>query len=336
MHMHRTVGQKMTTAELSTVAGVAERTLRKNFARFIGISPLAYWRRLRLIVARDRLLAPCTARTVTKTATFVGYSHLGRFASDYRRCFGELPSTTRHRHRTAPNSNQPSADRPARQGCCGEQERFAVGFTLSAALHPFVPAMLRTFRRMLPDIRMELDEAGMTELIESLLHGRLDAAFVRSSVDSVPGLMFDTVLEEPMMAALPIEHRLAVGRQQPLPLADFANEAFILFSRHAAPGPYDAILAACCEAGFTPMVAREVSCLSATLGPIAAGLGISILPASMKRMIIAGVVYRKLESRPKLLAPLHLALRRTGLSVSVARFRAEVHRLAGPCCIQSA
>lgn len=328
VHMHKTIGQKMTMAELSTVTGAAERTLRKNFARFIGVPPLAYWRKLRLTVARDRLLVPSADRTVTKTATFVGYSHLGRFASDYRRCFGELPSTTQHRHRATPSS-QPNAN-------CSEQERLAVGFTLSAVLHPFVPTMLRTFRRMLPDVRMELDEAGMAELVEALLHGRLDAAFVRSSVDSVPGLMFDAVLNEPMMAALPTEHRLAIRHRQPLPLADFATEAFILFSRRAAPGPYDAILAACREAGFAPVVAQEVSRLSATLGPVAAGLGISIVPASMKRMVMAGVTYRRLEIRPGLLAPLHLALRRTSLSGIVARFRAEVHRLAGPCCIQSA
>ncbi len=200
--------------------------------------------------------------------------------------------------------------------------------------------MLRTFRTVLPDVRMELDEAGMADLVEALLHGRLDGAFVRSSMDGVPGLVFDAVLKEPMMVALPVEHWLATGHRQPLPLADFAAEAFVLVSRRAAPGLYDAILAACREAGFVPLVAHEVPRLSAALGPVAAGLGISlsisIVPASMQRMVIAGVVFRKLEIRPGLLVPLHLMLRRTGLSVTVARFRAEAHRLAGPCCTRPA
>jgi DNA-binding transcriptional LysR family regulator len=67
----------------------------------------------------------------------------------------------------------------------GEQGRLAVGFTSSAALHPFVPAALLAFRQARPGVRVELDEAGTAELVKAMLEGRLDAAFVRSPVGSI-------------------------------------------------------------------------------------------------------------------------------------------------------
>ena len=59
--------------------------------------------------------------------------------------------------------------------------------------------MLRAFREEAPGVRVELDEAGTTELVDALLHGRLDAAFVRSPVANVPGLLMELVLEEAML-----------------------------------------------------------------------------------------------------------------------------------------
>lgn len=213
-----------------------------------------------------------------------------------------------------------------RRAARGEAGRLAVGFTPSAALHPFVPAVLRAFREEAPGVRVELDEAGTTELVNGLAHGRLDAAFVRSPVGAVPGLLVEPVLEEPMVAALPVGHPLAVegGDGEALPFTALAAEAFILYRRPAGPGLYDAILAACCAAGFSPLVAQEAPRLPATLSLVAAGLGVSVVPASMRRLAVAGVAYRELDGCPGLSAPLHLALRRTGLTATVAKFRAVV------------
>ncbi len=211
-----------------------------------------------------------------------------------------------------------------RRAARGEQGRLAVGFTPSGALHPFVPRVLRQFREALPGIRMELDEAATAELVDALLHGRLDAAFVRSPVDHAPGLLVDPVLQEPMVVALPEGHALAVG--PPAKLLDFAAEPFILYRRPAGEGLYDVIVAACRDAGFAPVVAQEAPRLPATLSLVAAGLGISVVPASMQRLAIAGVAYRALEGT--LSAPLQLAMRRAGQSATAMRFRAAVQATA--------
>ena len=115
----------------------------------------------------------------------------------------------------------------------GEQGHIAIGFTSSAALHPFVPNLLRRYRDIQPGITTQLEEAGSGELMEALLEQRLDAAFVRSPASGIPGLSVEPVLSEPMIVALPLGHRLAQETQQPLPLAELAHESFILYRRPA-------------------------------------------------------------------------------------------------------
>ena len=90
--------RKITTADLAAASGVAERTLRKHFREFVGYSPLAYGRRLRLSAVRDELVRNPDDAAITEIATRHGFNHLSRFSREYRRCFGELPSSTVRRH----------------------------------------------------------------------------------------------------------------------------------------------------------------------------------------------------------------------------------------------
>ncbi|MGT2508299.1 LysR substrate-binding domain-containing protein [Cupriavidus basilensis] len=216
-----------------------------------------------------------------------------------------------------------------RRAAAGEQGRLAVGFTSSAASHPFVPAVLRRFRDSVPGVAVTLEEAGTSELVDAILHERLDAAFVRSPVGSTTGLLLDAVLEEPMLAALPAGHPLAADAGA-LPLSALAREPFILYRRPAGPGLYDAILTACRAAGFSPLVAQEAPRLPATLSLVAAGLGVSVVPASMRRLGGDDIAYRALAGSPSLTAPLHLAMRQANLSAAVVRLRALVREMLPP------
>jgi AraC-like DNA-binding protein/tetratricopeptide (TPR) repeat protein len=83
--------------ELATAAGVAPRTLQKHFRRFVGRAPLALLRELRWTRARQALLHAPAHASVTEIATTWGFGHLGRFAVEYRRRYGESPSETLRR-----------------------------------------------------------------------------------------------------------------------------------------------------------------------------------------------------------------------------------------------
>jgi TolB-like protein/AraC-like DNA-binding protein len=96
-YLRQAGGRKLSIADLVSHCAVSERTLQKHFRAFMGMSPLDYWRRRRLAAARDELLRCADNSSVTEIATRFGFSHLGRFSQQYRRRFGESPSSTLRR-----------------------------------------------------------------------------------------------------------------------------------------------------------------------------------------------------------------------------------------------
>ena len=88
-------GDLLRVSHVCQVAKVSERTLQYAFREYYGISPKKYLEAIRLNNAHRllNLLNPDTAR-VNEIAYQTGFWHLGKFAADYKRMFGELPSTT--------------------------------------------------------------------------------------------------------------------------------------------------------------------------------------------------------------------------------------------------
>ncbi len=86
----------ITLETLSEVTGVSGRTLLRTFARARGYSPMVFAKKIRLERVRAQLRRPAVGTTVTAAALACGFSNLGRFAQDYWRMFGELPSQTLH------------------------------------------------------------------------------------------------------------------------------------------------------------------------------------------------------------------------------------------------
>ncbi|MCY1372174.1 Helix-turn-helix domain protein [compost metagenome] len=90
--------QPLTAAEIAMQVGVSLSTLFAGFQEYRHITPMFYLKQVRLQRVRDLLLAAAPgAESVTRIATQWGFTHLGRFATDYRRKFGELPSETLRR-----------------------------------------------------------------------------------------------------------------------------------------------------------------------------------------------------------------------------------------------
>ena len=205
----------------------------------------------------------------------------------------------------------------------GERGRLAVGYTSSGAFHPFLAQQIRAFRAASPGVVLALAEDGTPELVRGLEEERLDAVFVRSGGTHGAGLLVEPLLEEPMVAALPTGHALSQPRGG-IELSALAEETFVFYRRPTGPGLHDAIVAACLRAGFSPTVGQEAPRMSSTLGLVAAGLGVSIVPASMQRMNVEGVAFVPFAGDPGLAAPLLLVTRRRNRSAIVERFRSQV------------
>ncbi len=73
--------------------GTSDRTLRLTFRERYGVGPMTYYKYLRLNAVRSRLKAD-SLLAIAEAAREFGFHHLGNFAADYRRLFGELPSET--------------------------------------------------------------------------------------------------------------------------------------------------------------------------------------------------------------------------------------------------
>jgi DNA-binding transcriptional LysR family regulator len=181
------------------------------------------------------------------------------------------------------------AKRIARRAGHGEIGRLAIGFASSADLD-ILPRVLRVWRDRFPDVEVELHALLTSAQVDALRHGRIQVGFIRLPTDET-NLVVETIHREPLVAALPEGHRLA--RRVRVRLADLASETMILFSRHTAPGYYDIFISACRRAGFMPRLLHPGS-MQTNLGLISAGLGVSLMPASIRNLRRAGVVYRPL------------------------------------------
>ena len=84
----------LTVADLVAASQVAGRTLFLHFRDFTGMSPMRYLRNLRFAKVRDALLRAEPEESVTVIAMACGFTHMSRFALEYRHRFGERPSDT--------------------------------------------------------------------------------------------------------------------------------------------------------------------------------------------------------------------------------------------------
>ncbi|MGG5823530.1 LysR substrate-binding domain-containing protein [Falsiroseomonas sp. HW251] len=221
------------------------------------------------------------------------------------------------------------ASETVRRTARGEQGRLSVGLPPTAPFHPFVPYVIRAFRDAYPMVSLTLEESLRTELLDGLQHERIDVAFIRASMTAPEGLTVHPLLEEPMIVALPAMHaraRRRRGEEDGLEINDLNSETFIIYARQNGPAFYEETLAACLRAGFTPRMGQEAPRISTALSLVAIGLGIALVPASMRRVTMDGVAYQTLRGSRLPRAFLGLATRRGDPSPVVQNFVALVRR----------
>jgi DNA-binding transcriptional LysR family regulator len=210
----------------------------------------------------------------------------------------------------------------------GEEGRISIGIVPASPFHPLVPRAIRAFREAYPLVSVRLEERLGGELLELLRNEQIDVAFIRTPHADQEGLVINRLLEEPMLVALPSAHALARSDgESSLLLKHLARETFILYGPPGG-GLREVTMAACRAAGFSPRAVQEAPRIASTLSLVAVGLGISLVPASLRHMYVDGVVYRRLNGSVQPKAPLDLASRRSDSSAVVRHFLSLVRRAA--------
>jgi DNA-binding transcriptional LysR family regulator len=181
----------------------------------------------------------------------------------------------------------------ARRAARGESGVIRIGFTSSASFNPFVTGAIRDYRLAYPDVRVQLIEDNTVRLVGLFRAEQLNAAFIRPVPGEAGDIPATLLFLEEMLVALPEDHRLASRPR--VALADLAEETFILYPRRNGRALYDDIVGACQAAGFNPRVGQEAPQMGSTVTLVAAGIGISIVPASMMHLVAPGVTYRPID-----------------------------------------
>ena len=212
------------------------------------------------------------------------------------------------------------AIRTARRAARGESGVLALGFTASAAFNPVVTQAIRAFRQAWPEVELRLEEANSTRLLAGLAEGRLDAVFHRPGAAAPEGLASRVLSEEPLLVALPAMHPAAAS--ETVELSTLADDPVLTFPREEGPTLYDAIIGAFGSAGITPRLGQTAPQLSSLVNLVAAGLGVTLVPASLAQLVVAGVCFRPI-ARPETSAQIALATRRGDTSPIVRNFLAR-------------
>jgi len=127
--------------------------------------------------------------------------------------------------------------------------------------------------------------------VQALQKGSIHLGVLRPPLPEA-GLSLQIVREEPFVIVLAPTPRFAPDEQLPLPA--LSEDPFVLFPRAISPGVYDQVISLCNQAGFSPIIVQEATELHTILGLVAVGIGVSLLPASVRLLRSQGVVYQAL------------------------------------------
>jgi DNA-binding transcriptional LysR family regulator len=127
--------------------------------------------------------------------------------------------------------------------------------------------------------------------VSGLLDGTLDLALLRPPVRERE-LAVEVLRSEPLVVVLPHDHPLA--DEEAVPLEKRVHEPFVTYPSHFRSVLHDAVEATCSAHGFLPRVALEAGETATLVSFVAAGIGVSLVPESVKHMTVEGAVYRPL------------------------------------------
>lgn len=178
----------------------------------------------------------------------------------------------------------------ARRAGRGEVGILHIGFTSSLPLTARFPAMLRDHRQRYPQVKLVLHEMFTPDQFAALQRGDLDIGFARYNEPAAPpGVRIIELQRDPLRMVLPASHPLAGERQ--VSLAQFRDDNFIMYPQNAGAGLAGIIRSLCQAAGFEPRVMQEADEATTQIGLVSAGLGVTVMPAPLECVQVAGVRY---------------------------------------------
>jgi LysR family transcriptional regulator, hca operon transcriptional activator len=175
----------------------------------------------------------------------------------------------------------------ARRAAQPAKPSFAIGF-LTGQEMDWLPEAMRLMRDQLPNIEVSVSSQYSPDLAQGLRRGKLDLAFMRREAQ-MPDLDYNPVVSEPLIVAMPSDHRLA--SQDAIALQDIRGEIFIGMS-NTAPVLQAVIDDYLRRSGMDVRPAHRVDNLAMAMSLIASTRGVALLPAYGKNFLPWAVTSR--------------------------------------------
>ncbi len=205
-----------------------------------------------------------------------------------------------------------------------EEGSLSIGFVGSATCE-VLPKVLRQFRLDYPGIEMTLLEMTAVEQKQSLIDRRIDIGFMRPVIEDAT-IKSEPLLEELIILACPTEHPFS-GKES-IALSKLAGEPLIFLPSSPEPSFGAYLRGLCQDAGFEPHIVQETGEVNTALSLVAGGIGIALMPASIKAITRAGVAYVSLK-KPAPTTVINVAYRRDDSSPALKAFLAIMRMALG-------
>ncbi|GAA3882097.1 LysR family transcriptional regulator [Leifsonia kafniensis] len=182
---------------------------------------------------------------------------------------------------------------------CGLTGQLTVGF-VSSANYTVLPDVVQMFRARRANVTLTLVPLTSGEQFDRLREGTIDVGIVRDEFPqagpSSPPLSTEVVFEERLVACLPVNHPLA-SRTEVTP-EEIIEVPMISYPRSLMPGYVDRVTEVLATAAGAIHVVEEVVHQETALGFVAAGVGTSILPESVRQLVPPSIAVVPLAGSP--------------------------------------
>ena len=181
-------------------------------------------------------------------------------------------------------------EQDARDMASGQQGWLGIGFVRSL-LYSVLPSAVRGFRANHPEVKLDVIELLSEHQPEQLRAGRINIGLARHTryIEPPAGLRHHLLFEDPFVAALPAQHRLAKRRR--LRMADLVGVPLISYPKDPNSMFANHVLSLLHVAGAQPMVGHEAIEIHTALGLVAAGLGYAVVGESVAELARNDVVF---------------------------------------------
>jgi LysR family hca operon transcriptional activator len=185
-----------------------------------------------------------------------------------------------------------AARQAARRTAQREKPGFALGF-LTGQEMGWLPEAMHILRDELPNIDVTIASEYSPVLADGLMRGRLDLAFMRREANAAD-LLFQAVTQEPLVAVLPSDHRLA--SEKSVAVTEIANAPFINVSS-TAPALRIVIDDCIRQAGLAITPAHEADNIAMAISLVASTRGFALLPRYVQNFLPWSVVSRPIKGK---------------------------------------